>query len=133
VGDEAIPGSAKAFIADHVDSVLLLEILLLLHARRDRAWSPQQVSVELRMESGWAQEQLRHLCAREVLVCKDAPEPTYQFAPKDPAVAAAVDDLARAYADRRVAVISLIYSRPTEKIRSFADAFRLRGKDKPNG
>ena len=133
MSDAGISAPAQAFLAEHVDSVLLLELLLLLHARRDQAWSAAQISTELRMETAWADEQLHRLCAREVLTCTDGPQPTYRYEPRSPAVAGAVDDLARAYADRRVAVISLIYSKPMDKIRSFADAFRLRGKDKPHG
>ena len=38
----------------------------------------------------------------------------------------AVAGLAREYAARRVTVIGLIFSKPVDKIRSFADAFRLR-------
>jgi hypothetical protein len=40
--------------------------------------------------------------------------------------------LATAYARRHVAVISLIHSKPLEKAKSFADAFRLR-KEKKDG
>jgi hypothetical protein len=41
----------------------------------------------------------------------------------------AVDDLAVAYAERRYAVIELIFSRPTDKLQFFSRAFRLRRDD----
>jgi hypothetical protein len=47
-----------------------------------------------------------------------------------PALDAAVAQLAKDYAERRVSVITLIFSKPVDKLRTFADAFRLR-KDKP--
>jgi hypothetical protein len=37
-----------------------------------------------------------------------------------------VDDLAESYAKYRVAVIGLIFARPSERITLFADAFRIR-------
>ena len=48
----------------------------------------------------------------------------------DPELDQAVVRLAKDYAERRVTVITLIFSKPVDKLRTFADAFRLR-KDKP--
>jgi hypothetical protein len=39
---------------------------------------------------------------------------------------AAVDGLAESYAKYRVAVIALIFSKPSERVRTFSEAFRLR-------
>jgi hypothetical protein len=38
--------------------------------------------------------------------------------------------LADTYRERRVAVITVIASKPMENVRAFSDAFRLRKKDK---
>jgi hypothetical protein len=35
-------------------------------------------------------------------------------------------DLARLYPERRFTIIEIIFSKPNDKIRSFADAFRIR-------
>jgi hypothetical protein len=40
-------------------------------------------------------------------------------------------ELARHYQERRVAVITEIYSNPVKKVQTFADAFRLRREDQP--
>jgi hypothetical protein len=50
----------------------------------------------------------------------------FRYEPRSADLADAVQALARAYADRRVTVIGLIFAKPTDKIRSFADAFRIR-------
>jgi hypothetical protein len=50
----------------------------------------------------------------------------FRYAPRTPDLAGAVEELAQAYADRRVSVIGLIFAKPTDKLRSFADAFRIR-------
>jgi hypothetical protein len=44
----------------------------------------------------------------------------------------AIAGLAQAYTDRRVSVITLIFSKPVDKLRSFTDAFKLR-RDDPRG
>ena len=48
--------------------------------------------------------------------------------PDDPALKAHVARLAQAYEQRPVTLIRLIYALRDSKIRSFADAFRLRKK-----
>ncbi|MGC4076081.1 MAG: hypothetical protein QM702_03425 [Rubrivivax sp.] len=61
----------------------------------------------------------------------DATEPAYRFGTSPAELATVVDRLARLYAGRRVSIIALIYSKPTDTLRTFADAFRFRkdGRD----
>jgi hypothetical protein len=69
---------------------------------------------------------------RSLPTWQSGPEPQYQFAPVDPAIAPAVAALAGLYATHRVSIISMIFSKPADRLRSFADAFRFR-KDKNDG
>jgi hypothetical protein len=46
----------------------------------------------------------------------------------DGELAAAVDDLAAAYATRRFTVVELIFTNPSDQATAFADAFRIRKK-----
>ena len=133
MNEQGIPRRAAAFIAEHIDSVMQLEVLLLLHADAARAFSSADVGSELRIDSAWVEGTLRGLCARHVLSCTSDDKSLYRYAATGE-TDAAVAELARAYADRRVTVIGLIFAKPTDKIRSFADAFRLRKeKDKEKG
>ena len=50
----------------------------------------------------------------------------FQYAPATPELGAAVASLMRAYNERPVTLVRVIYSPRDEKIRSFADAFRLK-------
>jgi predicted ArsR family transcriptional regulator len=122
----------QAFIAEHVDSVMQLEVLLLLHGRPQTEFSAADIADQLRIDRGWVEGQLDNLCSRGLLACSDAPPRGYRYAPKSPESASAVAELARAYADRRVTIISMIFSKPPSSIRTFADAFRLR-KDRSDG
>jgi hypothetical protein len=132
VSEEGIAPDVQAFIASHVESVGELEVLLLLYHSRPRAWKADDLARELRIDPAWAAEQLAQLCARGLLRCTDPPSnpSEYFYSSDSPALDAAVAGLDKAYADRRVAVIALIYSKPPDALRSFSDAFRFR-KDKP--
>lgn len=131
--DAGIPDEVRAFIAEHIDSVEQVEVLLLLRRSGDREWTADAVSDELRTNPGSAAERLADLTARRLIApAGGAPErPGYRYAPGTPALDQAVRGLDQAYAERRVSVINLIFSKPIDKIRTFADAFRLRkdGRD----
>jgi DNA-binding HxlR family transcriptional regulator len=130
VSDEStiIPPPVRQFIADHIDSVMQLEVLLLLAAERQRAWTANDLAELLRIDPTWVDAQLRAMAAAG-LVAQQADPAAFRFDPRTPELAQAVDELAKTYADRRVTVIGLIFAKPMDKIRSFADAFRIR-KDK---
>ena len=132
MSDEGIPQDARAFVTDHIDSVLQLELLLLLHKKREQDFDADEVVEELRIDPAWAAAQLDYFCARGILICTDQSPRRYRYAPKSPELDAAITRLDRAYTDRRVSVISLIFSKPTDKLRSFADAFRVR-REKNDG
>lgn len=133
MSEDGISPTVKSFIAGYISSIVELEILLLLAGRPQEVWTAEAVSRELRIDRAWAAAHLATLCAQGVAGCGQGPDPVYRFAPQRPEIRDAVDELARAYADRRVTVIGLIFSKPVDKIRTFADAFRLRkDKDKPD-
>ena len=132
---EEIPQEVKNLIHDHLESVVQLESLLLLHTDPHKEWTAADVAKELRIEPAWASEQLNHLCDRGLLSCRDAGEASgviYRYGPRAPELDRAVGGLANAYADRRVSVITLIFSKPVDKLKSFSDAFKIR-RDPPRG
>lgn len=120
---DSISDSARNLLAERIDSATQLEILLLLHRDSSRAWTAAEVAAELRLERQWSESQLAHLARRGLAAAKDS---AHRYAPADAALAAAVGDLRRAYAERPATVITLIFSKPQEALRTFADAFRLR-------
>jgi predicted ArsR family transcriptional regulator len=131
LSDEAIPPDARTLIASSIDSVVQLELLLLLQDSPQRQWSAADVARELRIDPAWAQDQLAQLCSRGLLSCEEETQSDqhYRFQPRSAELERAVVGLAQAYADRRVSVISLIYSKPADALRSFSDAFKFRKDD----
>ena len=132
MGEEAIGPHVQAFITERIDSVMQLELLLLLAARADRAPTPADLAAELRIDPAWVETQLREMAGHGLLELADGTPPQFRYRPRTAELARTVADLAQAYTDRRVTVIGLIFSKPVDKLRSFADAFRLR-KDRPDG
>ncbi len=132
MSDAVIPQRVQRFIATHIDSIEKLEVLLLLRAHAEREWTARDVSLELRIAESSAAMRLTDLTARRLAA--QVAEGRYRFGPLNAEDAQDVAELAATYSTRRVSVISFIFSKPLEKVRGFADAFRLkRDKDDPNG
>lgn len=121
------PENVERFIRDHIDSVELIEVLLLLKRNPGREWTAQQVSERLYTSPRSAANRLDALRAsRLVSVREDGSQAYHRFQPADGALLRTVDDLEKVYGERRTTVINMVFSRPDEKIRTFADAFRIR-------
>jgi predicted ArsR family transcriptional regulator len=108
--------------------VLDIETLLLLRSQTGVLWSARDLCTALYISEEAAREHLQKLHASGLLGAAggDAQPVRYRYEPRDEGLAAAVDQLALAYAQRRVRVIEYLYSRPLHRVRSFAGAFRLR-------
>jgi len=130
--NELIPPDVLALIAG-LDSVAQLEILLLLHREPSRQWTAEQVAGELRINPAAAAEQMNVLCDRQLLACDGGRSKQYHDAAHTPQVAAAIDQLTRLYNERRVTVITLVFTKPSDPLRSFADAFKIRRRDTRDG
>jgi len=124
---EPLAPDVETFILEHISSVVQLESLLLLYGAADRDWDAESLSRELRIDMDASAAQLADLHEQGFLQT-DAGR-RFRYAPTSVELRRGVEMLAKAYQDRRVAVISLIYSKPSDTIRVFADAFRIRKGD----
>jgi hypothetical protein len=97
---------AQLVIARHVDSVGVLDLLLLLRGDPDRVWTRDAVRAELACPSGWAERELERL-RRAGLA--EAGEGGYRYAPSTARERAAIDSVARAWRRDRAAVTRLIF------------------------
>ena len=123
--DEGMRADVRELIHEHIDSVEQLEVLLLLHRRRERDWSAIEVSEELRTNSQSTGLRLEDLVQRG-LIKPGGRADAYEYGPRTAALDRAVEGVARDYEIRRVSVITLIFAKPLDRIRTFADAFRIR-------
>jgi hypothetical protein len=126
VTTDGIPEDVKRFIAEHVDSVEALEVLLLLKNNPDKEWRAEDVSRELYTQPESAAMRLAELESIDLLAVRDESGLLYRYSPGTGTLDQTVSGLSRAYKERRVTVISLIFSKPIDKIRTFADAFKIK-------
>ena len=122
---DSLSDEVRAFIHTHIHSVEQLEVLLLLRRDRTRGFSGTEVASELRIHPASAEARLQDFEAREF--CARTGD-RFFYAPKTAELERLVGLLATAYGDARVTVIQTIFSKPPDALRSFADAFKLRGK-----
>ena len=101
-----------------------LEILLLLRARRQTSWTGDAVARELRLDPKTSAERLVDLQRRGFVT--SGPDGGVLYEPRHAGFDHALSVLAHAYPKFRNAVIRMIFSKPNEKVQSFADAFRIR-------
>jgi hypothetical protein len=134
VPGEDISPELKKFIHNTINSVEQLEILLFLMSNADRDWSAEQITEKTRIPVESVTTKLQDLHAAQLLTLQGFSETTptaqlYRYAPTSEALAQEMaDSLDRAYKERKDTVIQLIFSKPMENIRVFADAFRIRRK-----
>ena len=124
---EEIPPEIRQFIQSTINSVDQLEVLLFLMSNADRGRTVEEISSRIRVTPTAISSKLKDLCGAGLLSSRDeGPDGTYRYAPETTALAAElVDSLNRAYRESRDSVIQLIYTRPLDNIRIFADAFRI--------
>ena len=127
--EDFLPG-LKQFIEHHIESVPQLEALLLLRGESQRHWSAAEIAKELYLPENATSSLLADFARRGFAILVPSAEVRYTYRTSDSEADRLIDELASAYRDRRVAVISLIYSKPLHKVQTFADAFRF-GKENP--
>jgi hypothetical protein len=117
----------KQFIDQNIESLAQLEALLLMRQDPAAGWDAAKIAKALYIPPELAEALLAEFMRQSFI--KPMPEanpPQYCYGPADQAVGQLIDRVASAYHDRRVAIITLIYSKPLNKVQTFADAFRLR-------
>ena len=122
---QKIPDEAQELVARHIHSVAQLELLLYLRGVGDVVVTAGSVGRAQKLGTDMATDLLTDLAGRGFL--KETQD-GFVYGPK-PTLARAVDVLAAVYGTYRVTIINLIFSKPSEGVQSFADAFRVRRDD----
>lgn len=122
---DGVPQEIERFIERHIRTLGHLEALLLLRREAPQAFTGEETGKLLYIDSDVAGTQMAELAAAGFLVV-DVEAKTFCYGPTDPNVERLIDELARLYQERRVSIITLIYSKPVNNVQTFADAFRLR-------
>ena len=113
-----------AFVSATVKSIWALELLLLMYRERNRAWQTEELVRELRASTVVVREALASLAGSGLIATDEAGRSCYRLASEqlDSFVGAAQ----ALYNAKPLAVINAIAAAPNEKLRIFAEAFRLK-------
>jgi hypothetical protein len=125
-----LPPDVRQFLSDYVQSISQLELLVLLQRDAEKFWSVEEAAKELYTPASMTEPLLESLRMNGLVSFGGETKRDYRYAPKSPALDKLVRDLVQLYAERRVTIINTIYSGPLQKLQNFADAFRIRNKEK---
>jgi hypothetical protein len=130
---DRLPHELTRLIRKHIHGVSQLEVLLYLHDQPTSQVTAEVVGRDQRMAEDQAAALLHDLHSRGLVAAIDHEgQRSYRYEPKTRELARQVDALAQSYPKYRHSIIQLIFSKPSESVTNFAEAFRLR-KDEEDG
>lgn len=123
MAETGVPTPVRRFIGRHIESVEQLEVLLLLRGAADKDWTAAEAARALVIQPDSAADWLAKLNSHGLLAREGG---SFRYDPAGAETERTIDGLAESYAKYRVAVIGLIFSKPSERVTVFSDAFRFR-------
>jgi hypothetical protein len=121
-----IPSDIKEFLFANIDSVDQLEILRLVVGDPQKEHSALSLGQELQLPLQAVESHVAALAARGLLTVTNQQPLTCKHGPQSKHLHERVNALIATYLERPVSLIKLVYEKPKEEFRSFADAFRLK-------
>jgi hypothetical protein len=115
----------RTFIKDKIQTVLRLEVLLLLRDHQFRSFTAGEIENELGFETEATQDQLTALEAIGLVAQSTIDESQYEYRPANETLGSTVEQLAAAYSTQRVPILSVILADSADRTRLFAEAFRI--------
>lgn len=112
------------FVSATVKSIWALELLLLMRRTAERCWTAGELVRELRASTLVVQEALTGL-RNAGLVAADKTD-LFCYRPASDHLALFVDETESLYIAKPLSIINAIAAAPNEKLRIFAEAFRLK-------
>lgn len=128
-----IPDTVKRFIFDCIDSVELLDVLLLMFSHPNKPWNAETLSRELRTNIKSIETRLSYLKSIGLIArSAEGVEHEYVYTPHTKDLASVIEQLFNVNSIKRHQVLQLIFS-PLKQARTLADGFRVCPKTKING
>lgn len=101
----------------------MLEVLLIFYKSQTTHWDSISLSRELRNHESFAGRVLINLEKNGFIVKEKS---GYIYRPRDVLLDDEVKSINTLFKEKPIAIITFIYSSPTDKLKSFADAFILK-------
>lgn len=116
------------FIRTYLHSVWALELLLILIKQPERSWTADELVRDMRATSSLVSGLLERFQRDGLVATPD--RRTWHWQPAAPELKDLSMQIAETYARTPFAVIQAIAEAPNPSVMDFADAFRLRDRDK---
>ena len=118
----ALPEPVLRFIGKYIDSVALLETLLVLRGMPEKTWAVEEIAGARLISGEMARSLLTKLSAAKLVVSEPA---GFRYAASAD-VAPVVDELAGLYGSHLHTVVAAIYGADNRSATTLSDAFRIR-------
>lgn len=120
----SLPLEVKDILTNYIESVAQLEVIFLFYKNNQTPWSVPQISKELRSSDASAAKQVTLLLRLGLIKTTD--DDHYVYSPSTEKLRESIEKLYEVFQVKQVAVISFLYDKPNDKLKGFADAFKLR-------
>jgi hypothetical protein len=121
----SLPDAVQRLVATRIDSLEMMQVLLLLSDLPPRAWTSREAAESLGSDEVSVSGQLVRLRQRGLLAVQMSEDASYRYAASGD-LALAVEQLRECARSRPLEVAALLATRPQQRLRHFADAFRMR-------
>lgn len=115
--------NALEFARNGLDSIWTLEVLLIMHQTPEREWHEQELEREVRGSPQVIREAARVLSRLSLVIVVEG---RWRYVPATPELASVVVELAKLHASKPMLLAKAIFSSKSDRIQTFADAFRMR-------
>jgi hypothetical protein len=122
--DRRLSNDVVTFIHTHLGSIWALELMLLMMAQPEKAWTIEMLVRELRATHTLVAGLLERFQRSELAT--ETPPGTWRWSAATDELRHITKELAAAHAVTPFAVIQAIANAPELRLRQFADAFRIR-------
>jgi hypothetical protein len=126
---DPLPDDVRSLLERHFTSVSELEALLVL-IRDCRPWTVKELARALVINEDHAESLMAALIKMRLVASVG---PAYIFDPHKKADRAAAEALSALYDKYRLRIMNVIFSKPSEPLREFGEAFRLRPRSPDEG
>jgi Fe2+ or Zn2+ uptake regulation protein len=125
-GKQHISAGLRRFLKEKIQTVLRLEILLLLHDHQPETFTAAEVADRLGFETDTTAHELEALESLGVVVQSDRGEKIkYRYLAVNATLATMVRQLALRYSRQRVSILSVILAEDPDRARRFTEAFKI--------
>ena len=120
---QRISDGLRKFLKERIQTVLRLEVLLLLHEHQPTAFTVPELANRLGVENDITASELRQLEAIGVAVQSRTDK--YRYQPLNETQRSLIEQLALQYPKHRISILSVMLAEHPQRPRLFAEAFRI--------